>query len=435
MTKEAEDLADEIVTLALGTLNVRFRYLSLAIHKLRPKPDPETTLSTDGKWLYYGAMHVLRTSKADIHKITTDVLHSLLHCVFRHMLIGIVNEPAWDLACDLVVEAAAAEMMGRKEHTYIGKLRSEVKHFTAEHLCRHFLDQGLKEQELELLRKSFLKDDHEIWHRPALLISIDDGSSTDGFAQSREELSKFWKEIGDGIRTDLETLSKVIGDQTGSLTENLKSVNRERHDYSAFLKKFTVLGEVMKINDDEFDYVYYSYGMKLYGKMPLIEPLEHKEVKLVREFAIAIDTSGSVSGDLVQAFLQKTYNILMTTESFHTKVNICIMQCDAAIQSVAKISNKEDMEKYFDNLVIRGFGGTDFRPVFERVDKMIAEGEFFNLKGLIYFTDGYGVFPSRKPAYETVFVFMDEGVELPDVPPWAIKLAIGDEIRVLEDGK
>ena len=50
--------------------------------------------------------------------------------------------------------------------------------------------------------------------------------------------------------------------------------------------------------------------------MPLIEPLEYKDVKRIREFVIAIDTSGSVMGEQEQAFLQKTYNILQSTESF-----------------------------------------------------------------------------------------------------------------------
>ena len=60
---------------------------------------------------------------------------------------------------------------------------------------------------------------------------------------------------------------------------------------------------------------------------------------------------------------------------------------------------------------IKGLGGTDFRPVFRRVDEMIHNKEFINLKGLIYFTDGYGVFPERMPAYKTAFIFVEEGYE------------------------
>ena len=51
--------------------------------------------------------------------------------------------------------------------------------------------------------------------------------------------------------------------------------------------------------------------MKLYKNMPLIEPLEYKEVKKIRDFVIAIDTSASVQGELVEHFLRKTCEILL----------------------------------------------------------------------------------------------------------------------------
>ena len=78
---------------------------------------------------------------------------------------------------------------------------------------------------------------------------------------------------------------------------------------------------------------------------------------------------------------------------------------------------------------IHGLGGTDFRPVFSYVNELIVNKEFDNLKGLIYFTDGYGTFPVRKPEYETAFVFIDDEYTHPDVPSWAIKLVMqSDEI-------
>lgn len=78
---------------------------------------------------------------------------------------------------------------------------------------------------------------------------------------------------------------------------------------------------------------------------------------------------------------------------------------------------------------IKGLGGTDFRPVFEKVDELVKNKEFTNLKGLIYFTDGYGEFPAQKPGYDAAFVFIDDEYNNPEVPPWAIKLVLQkDEI-------
>ena len=242
-------------------------------------------------------------------------------------------------------------------------------------------------------------------------------------------MEPFWREISQRMEMDLETFDKGQGKQVSGLVQNIGMINLGKYDYTAFLKKFAVMGEAMRINDDEFDYVYYTYGLQLYKKMPLIEPLEYKEVKRIKEFVIAIDTSGSTSGELVQRFVQKTYNILKSTESFFSKINLHIIQCDATIQEDAKITCQEDFDKYLKTMQIHGLGGTEFRPVFEYVEELRKQKEFVNLKGLIYFTDGYGTFPERKPDYDTAFVFLEDDCFNPDVPPWAIKLVLQtDEI-------
>ena len=241
------------------------------------------------------------------------------------------------------------------------------------------------------------------------------------------EIGKEWKDIAEKVQDALETLFREHGDETGGLIQNLKELNREKYDYASFLKKFSVLGETLGVNDEEFDYIFYTYGLKLYENMPLVEPLEYKESRRIREFAVAIDTSASTSGELVQKFLQKTYNILKSTESYFSRVNIHIIQCDADVQEHVKITSEEEFDRYIRNMDIMGLGGTDFRPVFRLVDELTESGEFSDLRGLIYFTDGYGIFPEYKPAYQTAFVFLDDEYGNPDVPPWAIKLVLQDD--------
>ena len=166
-----------------------------------------------------------------------------------------------------------------------------------------------------------------------------------------------------------------------------------------------------------------------FSRLILERQLSLEEIKAIKEFVIAIDTSGSTSGELVQKFVQKTYNILKSAESFFTKINLHIIQCDAEIQEDRKITCQEDFDEYLKTMQIRGLGGTDFRPVFEYVEQLRKKKEFTNLKGLIYFTDGYGAFPAKKPDYDTAFVFIDEEYNNPDVPPWAIRLILQkDEI-------
>ena len=151
---------------------------------------------------------------------------------------------------------------------------------------------------------------------------------------------------------------------------------------------------------------------------------------LLKEFVIVIDTSGSVSGSLVQMFLQKTYNILKQEESFVKKINLHIIQCDAEVPQDVKITRQAEFDEYIKTMQLHGFGGTDFRPAFSYVDKLIKNKEFSNLKGLIYFTDGYGTFPSHPREYNTAFVFVEDTYEIPEVPVWAIKLVLSpNEIK------
>ena len=98
----------------------------------------------------------------------------------------------------------------------------------------------------------------------------------------------------------------------------------------------------------------------------------------------------------MQRFVTKTYNILRQQENFFTKINLHIIQCDAEVQEDRKVTSQKDFDNYLDTMQLHGFGGTDFRPVFQYVDELVRAGEFTNLKGMIYFTDGRGIFPEKK---------------------------------------
>ena len=460
--RRADGLAREVLDLARSTLLVHLRFLDLALSRFTPVSYPGT-LATDGQKLFYDVYYLLNAYRQEQNRPVRDYLHMVLHCVFHHLFTGPgIERRCWDLACDIAVEAAirdldlpcAACRRDRTQEETLAALAEQVRPLTAEKLYRHFLDQNLRPDQIAQLRQPFLADDHRAWYLP-----VKGGSSAGGEGQEpppeggipardkqgrggssarrkqdppsgteeRKELEKAWKEISRRIQVDLETASRRHGLDAGSLVQSLRPVTREHYDYADFLRRYMSLGEVVQVNNDEFDYIFYTYGLSLYGNMPLVEPLEYKEVRRIREFVVAIDTSGSVSGDLVQRFVTKTYNILRQQENFFTKINLHIIQCDAQIQEDAHITCQRDFEDYLAHMELHGFGGTDFRPVFQYVDQLIRDGAFTNLRGMIYFTDGAGIFPERKPDYDAAFVFVgDEGLD-PDVPVWAIKLVLQSE--------
>ena len=457
-TEKLNQLAKDVLHLSRNTLLVNLRFLDAALSQFELFPIEESTLLTDGKHILYNSKHVLESYKTAKEIPVRDYLHIVMHCVFKHMYMDpTLNRPYWDLACDIAVENVITELglkavttvRERQQAQYIAAIKKELKYVTAEKIYSYLRQSVPDPNKIAQIRGLFYADNHEIWYMTVAEIQVRFGLSSDsgeqgsqgqGHSQGQGQsdngesglsaaMVQVWQTISERMQVDLETLGKQRGVLPGAMTQNLMAVNREKYDYTAFLKKFAVLGEAMKINDDEFDYIFYTYGLQLYEKMPLIEPLEYKEIKAIKEFVIAIDTSGSTSGELVQRFVQKTYNILKSTESFFSKINLHIIQCDADIQEDKKITCQEDFDEYLKTMQIHGLGGTDFRPVFEYVETLRQNKEFTNLKGLIYFTDGYGAFPAKKPDYDTAFVFIDDEYNNPNVPPWAIKLVLQkDEI-------
>ena len=261
--------------------------------------------------------------------------------------------------------------------------------------------------------------------------SLDDRfADTVNLDRSREQ----WKSAAYEMGVQLDAYAKLWGVRGANLAMNLRAVTRERQDYREFLRKFARMGEQIRVNDDEFDYVYYCYGLERYGNLPLIEPLEYVEERRIRDFVIAIDTSASTKDGLVRRFIEKTYAILSQETSFFADMNVLIVQCDAAVTDVARIANLRDLDDYLERLEIKGLGGTDFRPVFAYVDDAVERGELTNLGGVVYFTDGQGTYPARKPDYDAAFVFVDDAsaADSPPVPSWAMRVVL-DETFALDE--
>ena len=83
---------------------------------------------------------------------------------------------------------------------------------------------------------------------------------------------------------------------------------------------------------------------------------------------------------------------------------------------------------------MQGSGGTDFRPVFAYVDELQRAGHLRDLRGLLYFTDGEGIFPASPPAYRCAFVFVDDAGAKDRVPPWAMRVLLGSD-EIIEMGR
>lgn len=421
----AKELAENIMTLARNTLMVHLRFMDRAISHLTLTCDGEIPFATDGRALYYEPWTVLQRYQAEPNAVIRDMMHALLHCVFRHWFVGQdIDRARWDAACDAAVECAISDLhspvlQSQREVNQLmtlEMLRREVGTMTAERIYRWLGEQDYDEDDLYRLRRELKADEHGLWYG-----GLDPDAERQ---QDVDDLEQMWQDVSRRMQTELETMRQ---EAAGVLVQNLRSLNRAKHDYTAFLRRFGVRGEVVRLSDEEFDNNYYTYGLSLYGNVPLIEPLEYREQKRIRDFVIAIDTSGSVKGDVVQSFIQHTHDILSKQENFFTKVNMHIIQCDDQIREDVHITGREEFQAYIKTMQIKGLGQTDFRPVFARVEELIRRRELTDLRGLLYFTDGLGTFPEKKPPYDTAFIIHTDDYHEVQVPPWAMHMVLTED--------
>ena len=424
MQERMENLGRKILITARNELYMKMRFLDVALSSLPFVLDTGAEgIGTDGMYLYYDPKYLGGLFRTDQVAVNRLYLHLVLHGIFRHMIRRKGREERlYDLACDIVTESIIDDMQHRcvlKSRPLLRRemyreLKKEMKTLTVERVYEFLKKEQLSENKILQLETEFRVDDHSYWPK-------------DEDKKKQSQIENKWQDISEHMETEMETFSREASQSSGSLIDQVKVENRERMDYREFLRKFSVLREEMTVDPDSFDYTFYSYGLSMYGNMPLIEPQEWKEVQKVEEFVIVIDTSMSCSGELVRKFLEETYGVLSENDSFFRKVNIHIIQCDDQIQTDQKITCEEELKSYMENLELKGEGGTDFRPAFAYVDELIHQHAFEHLRGMIYFTDGRGIYPAKRPAYEVAFVFMEEEYEDVDVPPWAMKIILEKE--------
>ena len=439
LIKKYDEIAKKIWAFVRNGLLLNMRFLDAALFRLKFKRVSEYNLATDGENLYYNPKSVIEMFKNEQKSVARNYLHTVLHCIFHHPFAVIkLNPVLWDLSCDIAVENIINEFnieslhcKRQAEQTEFldGLLPAVINPPTAEIIYNYLKNNDSQTKKILKMKACFYADDHSVWYEKQSGQDTVEETNLSGY----EEMAKKWGDIAKQIQTNLETLGQNRGDRAGNMMQNLRTVTSEKYDFSAFLRRFAVFDEAMRINQDEFDYIAYCLGLSIYKNMPFIEPLEYKEIKLIKEFVIVIDTSGSVQGELVQKFIEKAYTILSQEQAFGTRIDLYIIQCDAEIQEVKKLASTDEIEDYIKIMKLKGFGGTDFRPAFRYIDNLIEKKLLTDLRGILYFTDGYGVFPQYKPSYETAFVFVDDyggAFEPPEVPAWAIKIIIKkDELK------
>lgn len=379
--------------------------------ELRAVPQ-ECILETDGTKIFYQPDTICRMAKRkEIKKIRDCYMHILIHGILFHLAdyrkysMRTLANAVFDLEADLFVKL----LEGRGEPSYFqDPIDKQLETKGAEGLYNEAMHSKTLRRQVYRRAKEVLRDHHENWQIKSKLLL-----GTSGERESTENVSEFWTRMlcsmsGNTGLSINELVANMKGDGKahGSDSLGMESVvskdNSSPLNYAEVLRQYLRERESCRVDDENFDRDFYALGMEMYEDVALLEPSEDGNRLALGTIVVAIDTSGSCAGEVVQRFLTQTEGILRTLSQVDYK-EMVLIQADAAICREEHIKPGDPFPD-FTRMNVFGFGGTDFRPVFQRVEEL---GETSPVDLIIYLTDAIGNFPENPQRVKTFFVIPD----------------------------
>ena len=436
MKKSDRDLmAEKAIRFIQKDLAQEYRYLTPAFYYLTLIPDPEEKyMSTDSRHLFYNTEYILGDfmgKQKEYRVLKYRYLHIVVHCLAGHMKKrDETDRTLFDSCADLYAVLLMKKLTGKTPaipRDY-RRLFSSLKKETERRSFFQFLWWCRKDQQRSLnmirLGRILRSDSHDNWFEKNPLAEQMDreengiGTAGKDWEYMRDHLSQMAGLTGAGS-------DRMWGNRRGDMQMQVTASDGEDLSYERIIREICRISEVYD-SDLEFDPLWYSAGMEIYGNRPFIEPSECTEQQTVRDLVVAIDTSGSCE-NYASSFLGLTMHLLKQAGTW--KGTVWIVQCDTEIRD-AKALEQADETVQLESQVMYGWGGTDFTPVFRFIRDKREAGEMDKPSALIYFSDGYGDFPDSEPDYKTVFVFPpEEGVYACNdwIPDWVLRYKLAED--------
>lgn len=197
---------------------------------------------------------------------------------------------------------------------------------------------------------------------------------TSGAAGS--DLAKTWKDRL--IRA--AQVAKSQGRCPAGISEIVDDLLRPQQDWRTLLALF--------VQPHAHDYDWLRPDRRLLGAYGLYLPTLFGEK--VEDLVVAIDTSGSISSDELRTFMSELRGILQAYPHMH----VYLVTCDAQVYAFEELTSQDPVPTE-----IQGRGGTDFRPVFEEIEK-----RGILPSAAVFLTDGMGDHPDGAPPYPVLWV-------------------------------
>lgn len=170
----------------------------------------------------------------------------------------------------------------------------------------------------------------------------------------------------------------------------VSNIAKPQVDWRTALRDFFLHSSGCQLSWSRINRRYLAQGLYLPGR-------QGKALSIM----LAIDTSGSTQRQL-PVFIAELQALLTCVEH----VEIHLVECDADIQRERIINHVQELQDIGRaegrSLTLRGGGGTDFRPVFDRANDVMPEY-------LLVLTDGYGRSPEIAPNLPVLWVITEDG--------------------------
>lgn len=167
------DLGSRILNQSRYELSLSMRHLARALDRLPYEMDFNTQrVGTEGERIHFHPEFIFQLFMESPQKLNRLYMHSLLHCLFRHMFKNEdKKEELWNMACDIhveyVLDSLDVDLLKRpageyRENTF-QSLEEKIKTLSAERIYQYLEEADLDYDAWERLEREFYKDDHVFW--------------------------------------------------------------------------------------------------------------------------------------------------------------------------------------------------------------------------------------------------------------------------------
>ena len=377
-------------------------FATLAMHARFVERSDIPTAATDGRDVFYNADFLGNLSLPELDGV---LLHEVLHAALGHVTRRGARDPQrWNIAADIVVNGLIDEQgielpgIAVRDANLCGYSVEEVYTLLPADQSQQNVDHDLLEAPPgPPSRRSGAgqgegDNDGSGEDSPASKPSAGRPSVTDA-----KSLERHWRAATN------QAAAVARGGGQGLLPAGVeRAFNLD--DYPK-LDWRTVLWRFMANTATDFatfDRRYMYQGLYL-------ETLEDQNLRVV----VCVDTSGSINEELVSALMTEVQGVLRA----YPGLSCNLFFADAELYGPWEITSDGELP------TAQGGGGTDFRPLFARLETDPPGGEAPSV--CIYMTDGFGDFPAQEPRFPVLWAVVPGGIDEENFP-------FGEAIRLVD---